>query len=66
MPTVCTQNMQILRLTSPTVELLSPWGWNLAALPSPINSLSELIRIGQEEQAYTQGSTPGRPPAQGL
>lgn len=60
----CTQNMQILRSTSPTIGLLSPWGWNLAAVPTSINSLSELIKTGQEEQASTHGSTPWRRPVQ--
>lgn len=34
-----TENMQILSITSPTTELLSSWGWNLAAVPLSINSL---------------------------
>lgn len=60
----CTQNMQILRSTSPTIGLLSPWGWNPAAVPSSINSLTELIKTGQEEQASIHGSTPWRLPVQ--
>lgn len=35
-----TENMQILNITSPTTELLSTWGWNLAPVPSSINSLT--------------------------
>lgn len=47
-----TENMQILSITPPTTELLPPWGWNLAAVPLSINSLAQLIKIGQEEQGY--------------
>lgn len=55
-----TENMQIVSVTSPTAELLSPWGWNLAAVPSSINSLTWLIKLGHEEKGYIHGYLPDR------